>query len=70
MPDNAGYMHAAYAVATTAYALYALSLWRRRRAVRERLERAGDHGASVGGDATGAAGAAGADQRSGDEGRR
>ena len=42
MPDNAGYMHAAYAVASAAYALYALSLWRRRRAVRERLERAAD----------------------------
>jgi hypothetical protein len=39
MPDNAGFMHAAYAVAATAYALYALSLWRRRRAVRRELER-------------------------------
>jgi hypothetical protein len=39
MPDNAGYMHAAYAVAATAYALYALSLWRRRRALRRELER-------------------------------
>lgn len=39
MPDNAGYMHAAYAVAATAYTLYALSLWRRRRAVRRELER-------------------------------
>jgi hypothetical protein len=39
MPDNASYMHAAYAVAVTAYSLYALSLWRRRRAVRRDLER-------------------------------
>ena len=39
MPDNAGYMHAAYAVAVTAYTLYALSLWRRRRAVRRDVER-------------------------------
>ncbi|MFL5575916.1 MAG: hypothetical protein ACJ79S_08120 [Gemmatimonadaceae bacterium] len=39
MPDNAGYMHAAYAVAATAYALYSLSLWRRRRALRASLDR-------------------------------
>lgn len=39
MPDNAGYMHAAYAVAASAYLLYALGLWRRRRAVRRELER-------------------------------
>ena len=39
MPDNASYMHAAYAVAATAYALYAISLWRRRRALRRELER-------------------------------
>ena len=39
MPDNAGYMHAAYAVAATAYALYGLSLWRRRRALRRDLDR-------------------------------
>jgi len=38
MPDNAGYMHAAYAVAATAYVLYALSLWRRRRALRAEEE--------------------------------
>ena len=35
MPDNAGYMHAAYAVAAAAYALYGLSLWRRLRAARD-----------------------------------
>jgi heme A synthase len=39
MPDNASFMHAAYAVAVTAYTLYGLSLWRRRRAVRRELER-------------------------------
>ena len=39
MPDNAGYMHAAYAVSAAAYALYALGLWRRRRAVRRELDR-------------------------------
>ena len=39
MPENAGYMHAAYAVAVTTYALYALSLWRRRRAMRDRANR-------------------------------
>ena len=33
MPENASYMHAAYAVAVTTYALYAISLWRRRRAI-------------------------------------
>jgi hypothetical protein len=45
MPDNAGFMHAAYAVAATAYSLYALSLWRRRRAVRREMERDGSHSA-------------------------
>ena len=44
MPDNAGYMHAAYAVAATAYALYALSLWRRRRALRRHEPRDGATG--------------------------
>lgn len=39
MPDNAGYMHAAYAVTAVAYLLYALSLWRRRRAARRELDR-------------------------------
>ena len=38
MPDNAGFLHAAYGVALTAYALYALSLWLRHRAVRQALE--------------------------------
>lgn len=42
MPENAGYMHAAYAVAASAYVLYALSLWRRRRALRERAGRLRD----------------------------
>ena len=36
MPQNAGYYHAAYAVAASIYSLYALSLWRRRRGVRAR----------------------------------
>lgn len=36
MPDNAGYYHAAYVAAAVIYALYALSLWRRRRALRAR----------------------------------
>ena len=36
-PDTSGYMYAAYLVAAAIYALYALSLWRRRRAVRARL---------------------------------
>ena len=35
-PDNAGYYHAAYAAALGIYALYAVSIWRRRRALRER----------------------------------
>ena len=48
MPDNAGYMHAAYAVAAAAYALYGLSLWRRRRAVREELERSAAPGETHG----------------------
>jgi hypothetical protein len=36
-PDTSAYMYAAYAVAGAVYALYALSLWRRRREVRARL---------------------------------
>jgi hypothetical protein len=39
MPDNAGFMHAAYGVAAAVYTLYALSLWRRGRAVRRDLQR-------------------------------
>jgi heme exporter protein D len=38
-PDNASYMYVAYAVAFAVYALYALSIWRRRRGVQERLRR-------------------------------
>jgi hypothetical protein len=43
-PDNAGYLHAAYAAAVIIYLLYALSLWRRRARVRtlSRRLRAGD----------------------------
>jgi len=33
-PDNAGYLHAAYAAAVIIYLLYALSLSRRRKRVR------------------------------------
>jgi hypothetical protein len=36
-PENAGYFHAAYAVAMTVYALYGASLWWRRRALRRRV---------------------------------
>ena len=39
-PDNASYMYAAYAVAAAVYGLYALTLWRRRRRVDERLRQA------------------------------
>ena len=46
MPENASYMHAAYAVAASAYTLYALSLWRRRRALRDRARRAMTGGAA------------------------
>jgi hypothetical protein len=35
-PENASYYHAAYVVAVAAYALYALSVWRRRRALDRR----------------------------------
>jgi heme exporter protein D len=38
-PDNAGYYHAAYAAAVAIYALYAMSLWRRRARVRAALQR-------------------------------
>jgi hypothetical protein len=37
MPSNAGYYHAAYAVAVILYGGYSLSIWLRRRAVRARL---------------------------------
>ena len=37
--NNAGYYHAAYAVALTVYAVYTIALWRRRARVREELER-------------------------------
>ena len=40
MPDNASWYHAAYAVALTVYALYAITLWRRRARVREELRQA------------------------------
>jgi hypothetical protein len=48
--DNAGYYHAAYAAALTIYALYAVSLWRRRRALRDRHAARGtrDHGTGHG----------------------
>lgn len=36
IPDNAGYYHAAYAVAVVLYGVYAVSIWVRRRAVRRR----------------------------------
>jgi hypothetical protein len=35
-PENAGYFHAAYAVAISVYALYGVSLWWRRHALRRR----------------------------------
>ena len=47
MPDNAGFMHAAYTVAATVYTLYSLSLWRRRRAVRREMEREDSRAAGV-----------------------
>ena len=37
MPDNSSYYHAAYAVALTVYALYTVTLWRRRARVRAEL---------------------------------
>lgn len=39
MPSNAGYYHAAYIIVAVAYGGYALSLWRRRRRVRDELAR-------------------------------
>ncbi len=36
MPQNAGYYYAAYAIVAVTYLLYALSLWRRARALRHR----------------------------------
>jgi heme exporter protein D len=36
MPDNASYYHAAYAISVVVYAVYALSVWRRRRSLRRR----------------------------------
>jgi hypothetical protein len=41
MPDNASYMHAAYAAAAIVYGLYTVSLWRRRSRVRAALRREG-----------------------------
>lgn len=44
VPDNGSYMYAAYAVTLAVYALYWLSIWRRRRRVQAELrlrERAG-----------------------------
>ena len=40
-PDTSAYMYAAYAAAATLYALYSLSLWRRRRQVQARLRQLG-----------------------------
>ena len=40
-PDNAEYLYAAYSIALAVYGLYSLSLWRRRREVRERLRQLG-----------------------------
>ena len=39
MPDNANYYHAAYTIAVIVYALYAVSLLRRRSRVRDALAR-------------------------------
>lgn len=39
-PDTSAYYHAAYIVAAVLYTGYALTLWRRARRVRERLDRA------------------------------
>ena len=36
MPETSTYYHAAYAIALTIYALYSLSLWVRRKNLRER----------------------------------
>ena len=40
-PDNVAYMRAAYTVALVVYAVYAVTLWRRRARVREALRREG-----------------------------
>jgi hypothetical protein len=40
-PDNAQYLYGAYAVALAIFGLYSLSLWRRRRRVRDRLRQLG-----------------------------
>ena len=37
IPNNAGYYHAAYIVVAVAHIAYAVSIWMRRRRVRERL---------------------------------
>ena len=37
VPDNEPYMYAAYAVTLAVYALYSLSIWRRRRRVQAQL---------------------------------
>jgi len=44
IPHNAGYYHAAYIVVVLVHTAYAASIWVRRRAVRERLDAAGDGG--------------------------
>jgi heme A synthase len=43
-PDNASYMHAAYAAAVVVYALYVVTLWRRRARVKKELQAVGDRG--------------------------
>ena len=35
MPDTSAYYHVAYTIALSIYALYAISLWLRRKRVRE-----------------------------------
>lgn len=37
IPNNAGYYHAAYIVVAVAHVAYAVSIWVRRRRLRERL---------------------------------
>jgi hypothetical protein len=39
-PDNVSFMRAAYTVALVVYALYAVTLWRRRARVRKALKEA------------------------------
>jgi len=41
-PDNVAFMRAAYTVALVVYALYAVTLWRRRARVRKELQRLSD----------------------------